>query len=147
MSKRPHVCTAADSVDRYADATGALVRHVPAGKELDELLTLVRIGLRFRAQQKVGKKPGALARLVLDCARRAGPPYTFEKLLMEMAYAARRRALLGEYVSPVLEVDRSCDLVTINLPKRGIVDVPFGTLRNHLTRAKNILHAKIPAIR
>lgn len=118
-------------------AIGYLVDNLPDGPERDELLELVRIGMRFR-NQHIGRRPGPLAQLVQACARRAGQPYSFEQLLEELERDAARRALYGETASPVEKVDRVWQLATIHLAKRGRVQVPFGTLRNHLTTAKKI---------
>lgn len=125
------------------DATSALVRYVPAGREQDELLGLVRLGLRFKAQQ-AGKRPGTLSRLILSCARHAGPPYRFEQLLDQLELCAARRELNGEHASPVEKVDRTWNLITIHLPRRGRVQVSFATARNHLTTSKKILLAEFP---
>lgn len=127
----------------FGGVTGALVRYVPKGPEQDELLGLVRMGVYFKANH-IGKRPGALSRLILDCTRRAGPPYTFARLLDELSLDAARRELHGERVSPVEKVDRIWELVTIHLPRRGRVQVPFATMRNHLTRAKKIIKAEFP---
>lgn len=111
--------------------------HIPASPQRDELIGLVRMGHKFKQQHR-GKRPGALSRLVLDCARRAGPPHTFEQLLEEMELAAVRRELHGERASPIEKIDRVWQLATCHL-QRGRVQVPFGTLRNHLTDAKKLL--------
>jgi hypothetical protein len=116
---------------------GNLVDNLPEGPERDELLELVRIGLTFRAQQ-VGRRPGPLARLVQTCAQRAGTPCTFDQLLEELEREAARRTLQGEKASPVEKVDRIWQQAIIHLPKRGRAHIPFGTLRNHLTKARKI---------
>lgn len=121
-------------------ATGTAVRHIPPGELRDEILVLLRLGVKFKAQQ-VGKRPGFLARLVLDCARRAGPPYSFKQLLDELELEAARRELNGEKASPVEKIDRVWQLITIHAPKRA--QIPFGTIRNHLTHAKKTLQAEI----
>ena len=128
-------------------ATGLLVRYVPAGPKRDELLALVRIGIKFGPQQRIGKRPGCLAQLVLDCARRAGPTYSFAQLLDQLELEAARRELHGEQASPVEKVDRVWQLATAHLPKRGRVQVPFKTLQNHLTDSKKKLRAAIPDAR
>lgn len=127
----------------FGGATGALVSYVPAGADQDELLDLVRMGVYFKANH-IGKRPGALSRLILDCTRRAGPPYTFARLLDELSLEAARRELHGERASPVEKVDRIWELVTIHLPKQGRVQVPFATVRNHLTTAKKIIRKEFP---
>ncbi|MDZ4202790.1 MAG: hypothetical protein U1C96_11675 [Gallionella sp.] len=114
--------------------------HVPASPQRDDLISVIRIGIKFKHQHG-GKKPGALSRLVLDCARRAGPPHSFEQLIAEMELSAARRELYGECASPIEKIDRVWQLATIHLPKRGRVQVPFGTVRNHLTSAKKLLSA------
>lgn len=130
-------------VEYFGGATGALVSYVPAGDDQDELLGLVRMGVRFKANH-IGKRPGALSRLILDCTRRAGPPYTFAGLLNELALEAARRDLHGEHASPVEKICRIWALVTIHLPKQGRVQVPFATVRNHLTAAKKTIRAEFP---
>ena len=128
----------------FDGATGALVRFVPEGPERDEILSLIRLGEQFRAQQ-VGKRPGPLARLVLDCARRAGPQWSFAAVLDQLELEAARREINGERASPVEKLDRIFELVTLHM-KRGRVQVPFASLRRHLTAAKIILRAEIRAV-
>ena len=111
--------------------------------EQNKLLGLARLGMCFKAQH-IGRRPGRLSRLVLDCARRTGPPYTFVRLLDELSLEAARRELNGERASPVEKVDRIWELVTIHLPKQGRVQVPFATVRNHLTKSKKIIKAEFP---
>ena len=118
-------------------ATGIAALYIPPGDRRDEIIGLIRMGIVFRKQQ-VGKRPGTLANLVLACARRAGQPYTFEKLLDELEGEAARRNLYGEAASLVEQVNRVWQLATVHA-KAGREQIPFGTLRNHLTRAKKIL--------
>lgn len=126
------------------NATGCLVRYVPEGADRDELLGLVRIGLKFDKHE--GKKPGALSKLILQCARRAGIPYTFAKLLDELEKEAARRDLYGVQVSTIEKVDRIFELVTHHT-KKGREQVTFKTIMNHLSNAKKILFSEIPACR
>lgn len=126
----------------FCTATGYAHKHLPQGKRRDEVLGLVRIGLKFKSQQ-VGKRPGFLAKLVLDCSRRDGPPYSFARLLDELERSAACRELHGEAAGPVEKVDRIFELVTIHT-KRGRVQVPFSTVRNHLTTAKKCLLTELP---
>lgn len=114
--------------------------YIPVGHRRDELISVIRIGIKFMSQHG-GKKPSALSRLVLDCARRAGPPHSFDQLIAEMELSAARRELYGERASSIEKIDRVWQLATIHLPKRGRVQVPFGTVRNHLTSAKKLLSA------
>lgn len=123
--------------------TGTIVTHVPEGPDRDAILGLVRLGLQFQ-QQQTGKKPGYLANFILDCAQRAGPPFSFDQLLFEFNRLAAQRESDGEGASPVEKVSRSYQLVTLHIPKKGRVQVPFGTLRNHLTEAKKRLAAQFP---
>lgn len=122
-------------------ATGTLVRYIPKGVDRDELLGLVRMGLVFQSQQ-CGRRPGVLANLVLNCARRAGKPHTFAKLLGELEIEAARRELRGEQASPIEKVDRVWQLVTLHT-KAGREQKPFGTIRWHLTQAKIKLRGEI----
>lgn len=137
--------TATVASKNYCTTTGWCNAHLPRGKRRDEALTLIRLGAKFQASQ-IGKRPGLLSRLVLDCARRAGPPYSFAQLLDELEREAARRELHGEAASPIEKVDRIWQLVTIHVKQRR-VQVPFATLRNHLTAAKIKLRADIPASR
>jgi len=123
-------------------ATGAVDYYFPPGERRDEAMLLLRLGLRFRLQQ-VGKRPGTLSLLVLDCARRAGPPYSFDQLLDELENEAARRNLCGEQASHVECVNRVWQLATIHLPKQGRVQKTFAVLRWHLTNAKKILKDEI----
>ena len=127
----------------FDTATGMLVSFVPDGPQRDELLGLVRIGIKFD-RQHIGKRPGALSRLVLNTARDAGPPYSFESLLDGLERLAARREIHGETASCVERVDRVWCLMTIHLPKKGRVQVSFGTVRNHLSAAKKSLSAEFP---
>jgi hypothetical protein len=106
-----------------------------------DLTPLARLGAKFKAQQ-VGRRPGALSRLVLDCARRAGAPYSFAQLLDELSLEAARRELHGERASPVEKVDRIWELLTWHT-KKCRVQTPFGTVRNHLTAARKNLKAEL----
>lgn len=124
--------------DLHDTTTGKLTCYVPEGPDRDLFLGLLRLGESF-SEQQVGKRPGKLAQLVLDCARRAGPPYSFKQLLCELDLMAMRRRLFGEHVSPVEKIDHGWQLATIHLPKEGRRQVPFGTLLNHLTAAKKKL--------
>lgn len=136
-------------MDGAVDATSPeafIASHLPEGPEREALLDIVRLGLKFRAQH-VGRKPGVIAQLVQECASRGGPPYTFERLLEELELEAARRALHGEHASMIEKVDRIWQLATVHLPRRGPVQIAFGTLRNHLTRAKKNLEAANHGIR
>lgn len=124
----------------FFTTTGDAAEYLPpAGQARDDLLNLVRLGLSFRAQQ-AGKRPGALAGLVLDRARRAGPPYSFAQLLDELETDAAQVG--ADVCSPCDSVNRVRELAVFHLPCRGRAEVPFGTLRRHLTTAKIILKSE-----
>lgn len=131
--------------EKFTTATGYAAAYLPPGKQLDDILVAIRLGQKF--DKREGKKPGVLSRLVLDCARRAGPPYSFDGLLCEMELLAVQREKEGEARSPVERVSRTWGLLTFHCPRKGRMQIPFGTLRNHLTHAKKILRAEIPACR
>jgi len=121
---------------RLITTTGAAAEHLPpSGRARDEILGLVRLALPFAAQHR-GKRRGALAQLVLDCARPAGPPYSFRQLLDALEDAA---AAYGTDDKGIDGVNRVRETVRICLPGMDCRDVPFGTLRRHLTAAKIIL--------
>ena len=105
----------------------------------EELLRLALIGQAF--DQRKGRRPGQLAHLVMDCAKRGGRPFSFEQLLHELELCAARRDLHGESASPVEKVDRVFELMTFHT-KKGREQKPFGTLRNHLTKAKKIISSE-----
>lgn len=122
-------------------ATGYAAKHLPLGKRTDELMRTLRLGVKFGEQHK-GKRPEALSKLVLDCARRTPPPHTFDDLLDQLALEAARRNLYGEKASPVEKVDRIWELVTIHKKGRNRIQLTFGTIRNHLTAARKIIRAE-----
>lgn len=126
--------------------TGAAAEHLPpAGPERDELLGLIRLGLSMQAQH-VGRRPGLLAKTVLAACRSMGPPYSFARLLEEFDLLAALRAESdGRDMQPVEAVRRTWEIVVFHDPKRGRTEVPFATLRGHLTQAKKILKAEILA--
>lgn len=120
------------------DATGRLVACMATGTtatDREELLLLVRLGVKIRAQHN-GKKPGFLACYLTDLAKRINGPLTFESLLLELRYQARVREVQGENASPIESVNVSFELLTYHDPRRGRLQMPFGTLRNHLTTLK-----------
>lgn len=102
-------------------------------------MALIRLGMVFRAQH-TGKRPGPLAHLIFDCAKRAGPPHTFARLLDELELAAARRELDGPQAAPIEKVDRVWQIITIHT-KKGREQISFGTVRNHFTKARKILLA------
>jgi hypothetical protein len=121
-----------------ATATGTAALYLPADESGRELMGLIRLGQKVAAQW-VGRRTGTLAHVVLRCAQRGGPPYTFKQLLYELEYEAVIRSQDGERASPIEKVDRHWQLVTYHDPKLGRQQRPFATVRNKLTEAKSIL--------
>lgn len=117
--------------------TGYLYENLPDSPERDEALGLVRFGLQFK-QQHCGRRRGYLFNSLVNLSRQI-KPLTFEKLLDELAYQSRRRELLGEKASPFEKVDRDFELLTFHDPKKGRIQMPFGTLRNYFTNIKKEL--------
>ncbi len=125
--------------------TEYLVATLPPGPERDEVISLMQIGQRFKAQQ-CGKRPGYLAQTLLAVARTVAPPVTFEKVLDELELAAARRSLYGESTSPIEKVDRVWELLTYHDPRQGRRQVTFKRLRNLVSGCKKTLRAPIPAM-
>lgn len=125
---------------RFIATTGDAAGYLPPdGQARDELLNLVQLGLRFRAQH-TGRRPGLLARTVRDCVARVGPRCTFAELLVELdLLAAERAEARGGRLPPVESVSRSWEVVRFHDPRRGEIEVSFSALRAHLTAAKKIL--------
>ncbi|OFZ85788.1 MAG: hypothetical protein A2V78_02490 [Betaproteobacteria bacterium RBG_16_64_18] len=140
-SKRPQQWLRSDpaTVAKWSDtATGTAAHYIPAGPKRDELLGLVRIGIKFQQQQHTGRRPGFLHRYIASITGRIKPPVTFERLLEELELEAARRNLAAddEPLPPVETVNRVWELVTYHHPKRGPLQVAFGTLRNYFTATK-----------
>lgn len=122
------------------DAAERLASLLPPGPELDEMVCLIRIGLRFKSQQS-GRRPGALTRYLVDLVRGIGPGCSFEQLLDCLESEAGLHnidACAAETIS-VENVNRIWEVVIFHDPRKGADEVPFGTLRNRLTAAKKIL--------
>ena len=118
------------------------MQYVPAGPQRDEILELVRIGTKFRQQQHAGRRPGYLHRYIASLVERLDKSsVTFECLLEELEMEAARRNLGADdaALTPVEIVNRVWELMTYHHPKRGRLQVAFGTLRNHFTAAKKQL--------
>lgn len=119
-------------------ATGCAGKYIPPGPERDQILTLIRLGQIFR-DQHIGKKPGFMARYLTDLAARIDGPLTFESLLLELRIQSLTRSVDGESGNPIESVDLSFELLTYHHPRRGRLQMPFGTLRNYLTMVKKNL--------
>jgi len=113
--------------------TGTLLRYIPAGPKRDELLGLVRVGIRFTEQQR-GRRPGFLHRYIVGIVGGIARPCTFDALLVALELEAMRRAEDGGV--PTEHVSRAFELLTYHDPKKGRLQVTFGRLRNILTDAK-----------
>lgn len=118
--------------------TGYVYDRLPEGPERDEALGLIRLGFKIAAQHN-GKKPGFMACYLADLAKRIHGPLTFESLLLELRIQALARSVNGEAESPIENVDLSFELLTYHHPRRGRLQMPFGTLRNYLTTVKKDL--------
>lgn len=106
----------------------AILAHLPAGFERDELMRLVRVGAKF-AEQHRGRRPGFLRRYVGELVQRL-ETRTFEALLVELELDAVRRDVRGEKASPIERVDRSFEMLTYHDPRHGRRQVTFKRIRN-----------------
>jgi hypothetical protein len=116
---------------------------MPAGSARDELLGLVRIGVKFARQQHAGRRPGFLHRYVAAIVSSTAAP-TFERLIEALELAATRRN--GGDENPIEHCSRSFSLLTYHDPRRGRLQVTFGRLRNIFTEAKRE-HSRLPLSR
>lgn len=115
--------------------TGYAAAHLPPGPDREEVLCLIRIGVKFAAQHN-GSKPGFMHRYLLGLAGRMGADLSFERLLIELRLEASWRALLGVEKSPIEKVDEEFELLTWHDPRRGRRQMAFGTLRNTWTAVR-----------
>lgn len=134
MKGSPRVCTSG-AVDRYADATGRLASMLPPGPERDDMLALVRLGVKFKQQHR-GRRRGHLHAYISGVIFATKAPATFEALLDALELAAARRALRGEAASSIEKVDRVWDQVTFHDPRAGRKQITFGRLRNIFTAVR-----------
>ncbi len=68
---------------KHIGATGIAAKYLPPGDEAEEILSLIRLGAKFRAQQR-GKKAELLSRIIFECLKRADQPYSFSQLLDQL---------------------------------------------------------------
>lgn len=115
-------------------ATGVAAAYIPPGKQRDQVMYLIRLGLPFRAQH-VGRRPGFLHHYICGIVAGMEKP-TFTNLLAELDLAAARRDAGGDR-EPIERVSRSFQLLTYHDPRAGRIQITFGTVRNYLTAAKN----------
>lgn len=118
--------------------TGYLYENLPDSPERDNAMGLVRMGIAFK-QNHIGRRHGYFFNYLVNLAGKINTTLTFDCLLTELSFEARRRELLGETVSPIEKVDREWELLTYHDPKRGRQQMPFATLRNKLSQVKTRL--------
>ena len=122
-----------------ATATGYCAEYLPEGAARDEALGLIRIGLKFQTQQ-CGRRPDALTRYIIGLVRQL-PQATFAALVEKLeAESTRHDYGAGECVCS--KVNRIHEAITFWHPKRGTVEIHFGTLRNKFTKAKFMVKPK-----
>lgn len=110
-------------------------KTLPPSPERDRVLNLVRLGLSFEQQQRLGKRPGFLKGYLLKLLARIENP-TFDRLLEELELEAVRRGMHGDAASPIEKVDRIWQLVTYHHPRTGRQQLTFKTIRNKFTWCK-----------
>lgn len=121
---------------KYADVTGRLYELLPEGPERDELLGLVRLGVKMK-RQHVGKRPEYLQKYLQGLIDKEGSKPTFEELLIILESEAYRREAHGVHASPIEKVERGwAQQVTYHHPKKGEQKVTFETMRSKLSRCK-----------
>ena len=117
-----------------------LTRYVetalPPSPEREELLGLVRLGLSFQKQQRLGKRPGFLKDYLLKLVSTIEDPITFDRLMQELVLEVARRDMYGAEVSPIEKVDRVWEIITYHHPRTGRQQLTFKTLRNKLSWCK-----------
>ncbi|SES71317.1 hypothetical protein SAMN05216412_101337 [Nitrosospira multiformis] len=111
-------------------------KTLPPSPERDRVMNLVRLGLSFEQQQRLGKRPGFLKDYLLKLLTRIGNPLTFERLLEELELEAVRRDMHGSASSPIEKVDRVWQLITYHHPRNGRQQLTFKTIRNKFTWCK-----------
>ena len=119
--------------------TGYCGLHLPEGPERDKALGLIRIGLKFQAQQ-TGRKPDAVTQYIALLVKQL-PQASFANLLEKLeAESSRHDAAAGECICT--KVNRVHEVSTFFHPIRGIIEMPFGTLRNKFTQTKFMVKPK-----
>jgi len=117
-----------------------LTRYVetslPPSPEREEVLVLVKLGLSFQKQQRIGKRPGFLKDYLLKLFSTIDGPVTFDRLLHELELEAARRDMYGDNESPIEKVDRIWHLVTYHHPRTGRQQLTFKSIRNKLSWCK-----------
>ena len=116
--------------------TRYLETALPPSPEREEILTLVRLGLSFQKQQRIGKRPGFLKGYLQELLPKIEGPITFDLLLHELELEAARRDMYGEEESPIEKVDRVWETVVYHHPKTGRQLLSFKSIRNKLSWCK-----------
>jgi hypothetical protein len=116
--------------------TRYLETALPPSPEREEILTLVRLGLSFQKQQRIGKRPGFLKGYLQELLPKIEGPITFGRLLHELELEAARRDMYGEEESPIEKVDRVWETVVYHHPKTGRQLLSFKSIRNKLSWCK-----------
>jgi hypothetical protein len=112
---------------------------LPASPERDEVLSVVRLGLSFQQQQRIGKRPGFLKGYLLKLLPTIEGAVTFDRLLAELELEAARREMYGTEASPIEKVDRVWQIVTYHHPKTGRQQLTFKSIMNKLSWCKSNL--------
>lgn len=113
-------------------ATGYAAQHLPSGDETETVMRLLRLGVKF--DRREGKRPGYLHKYITNLVAQIPQKPTFEKLLVALELEAVRRD--QDEDSPVSRVSRSFEIMKFHHPKKGELEIPFGTLRNYFTAVK-----------
>ncbi|SEO37237.1 hypothetical protein SAMN05216404_11925 [Nitrosospira multiformis] len=116
--------------------TSYIEQTCPPSPEREEVLTLVRLGLSFQKQQRIGKRPGFLKGYLQELLPKIEGPITFDRLLHELELEAARRDMYGEEESPIEKVDRVWETVVYHHPKTGRQLLSFKSIRNKLSWCK-----------
>jgi hypothetical protein len=102
-------------------------------------MNLVRLGLSFEQQQRLGKRPGFLKGYLLKLLPTIEGTVTFDRLLAELELEAARREMYGTEASPIEKVDRVWQIVTYHHPKTGRQQLTFKSIMNKLSWCKSNL--------
>ena len=117
--------------------TGVAAPYLRGGPLRDELLGLIRIGIKFYQNHHAGGHPGFLRRYITGIVTSMAPPMTFERLLVELEIQAARRNLAGtgDDLPPVESVNRAREEIVYYEKKKERI-AQFSYLRNIFTQAK-----------
>lgn len=110
--------------------------HLPPGPERDEAVSLIRLGQKFRIQQR-GKRKGFLTKYLEAIAERISGKASFDLMLYELGIESSRREVYGEDASPVEKIDWEFELVTYHDPKGGRKQITFKALQNKISKMNN----------